>query len=165
MTSFGEINWHQLGSGNCLLYEDNKPVPKTMLIYHQTCLIALPESNFIDLICNICSEIILLKLLLHFNWLNEISIQLFPKSIFLQHALLWIASMRQYDNQGKLWLAFCMNGLFLKYTFVSMRNWEIVYDWMFWMFRNICAQWFWPGEWTWVTKQPVRASLQFCLQM
>ena len=71
--------WIKIGSGNGLLPEGSKPLPKPVLTYHQRCALAFTWEQFYkkssqtEHVTVMCSEIILLKLLPHFPGTNELT--------------------------------------------------------------------------------------------
>ena len=64
-----------IGSGNGLVPDGNKLLPEPMLTYHQTCFVAVTSEQFHkkfswNLICNMCSEILHLKLQPRSEWVE-----------------------------------------------------------------------------------------------
>ena len=74
VTPYGDRVWVNIGPGNGLLPDGTKPLPEPILIYHQRCSVALTWEQFhLKLMRNICSKIILLKLLQHLPGANVLT--------------------------------------------------------------------------------------------
>ena len=72
--------WINISSGNGLLPDGTKPLPEPMLTYDQRCFVAFPLrvmslEVLVNLICNMCPEIALIKLLSYLPEANESVIQ------------------------------------------------------------------------------------------
>ena len=81
--------WVTIGSGNGLLSDDTKPLPKRMLTYHQRCFVALTRDQFtvlMNAIHNMCLEITPFKLLPHLPEANELTVSI------------WITWIKKTDN-------------------------------------------------------------------